>query len=228
MGQLLLAGQIADGIDVGNIGTHFVIHLDKATVHLHPNGFQPQCLGVGLPSGRHDHCSTLGGQCLTILLEGTNQALLDRQQLGPGIDFHTSVGKQLGHGPANVRIVAVEDTGQHFNDGDLLAQAVKQGGKLHADDAAADDDHGIRALLQGEDPVGVHHTGQVRARHRDGGGDGTGSQDDLIGLYQLLTHLDGMQAGEDAFTSNDLGAMTANQVFHTAAQLLDHLISSMV
>ncbi len=63
VGQGQLAGAVADGIDVGHVGAHVLVHVDEAVlVHGHAGRVQRDLVGVGLDADGHEHL--VGGQRL--------------------------------------------------------------------------------------------------------------------------------------------------------------------
>ena len=140
--QHRLAHHVADGEDMGNIGTLLAVHGDEsAVVHGHARGAGVQHLAVGPTPDRHkDLVEAIGGGAALVVLEGDGQPVLvgrDRRDLGLEQDLLVSGLDPLMQGLDDVLVGAGDDLVHQFHDRYAGPQRVIDAGHFQPDDAAA-------------------------------------------------------------------------------------------
>jgi hypothetical protein len=128
---------------------------------------------------------------------------LDSGHRLPEPECHGEVPQVVLERLDHLDVTHVEHPGPFLDHGDLAAERGEHGRVLHADDPRADDDHGPRNLLQGEDVVRIQDGPLVELDRVRPGGPGAGGDDDVLGADQpfMAGHLaqgDGVGVDETA------------------------------
>jgi methyl-accepting chemotaxis protein len=153
-----LADDVADGEDVRHVGAHLDVHVDEATL-------------------RHGHAGFLGGDLLAVggaahglqhqvvgLRRGSGATLLgwckrDLDAFGRGLGAHglglehdvvEALGVHLLPDLDEVAVGTLHQAVEHFDHVQARAQRAVDGAHLQADDAAAQDQHALGYLFQGQ------------------------------------------------------------------------------
>ena len=113
---------------------------------------------------------------------------------------------------------------QRLYDDHLGAHGGPDGGQLHTDDAAADDDHGLPGGDVVQQLVAGHHAPQVQPGDGGTGGDGTGGDQDVRALIGALSGPDGLGAGDDGVFSDPIDLVGLEEGGHSVPQGGDHLV----
>ena len=134
----------------------------------------------------------------------------------PGQHLDAALLEGFGQFGADFFILQRDDPRQHFDHGDLGAVGIPHGGKLHADRAAADDDHRFGQVgLQDGFQIG-DHLFAVDGHAGDRGCRGPGGDDDILclelGLLAILIgHLHGVFGGEQRCAHVDVNVVLLHQ-----------------
>mmetsp|Transcript_33769 Transcript_33769/g.95548 ORF Transcript_33769/g.95548 Transcript_33769/m.95548 type:complete len:251 (+) Transcript_33769:844-1596(+) len=181
-----------------------MVDLDLAAVHLDPKLLKAEPLGVRAAASGHQHNIRLH------LLRVTARCGLHR-------DLHLAAGQHLGardlslclechplllqlplEGLADIPVHWGDNLVHELDNSDLRPQAAPHGGHLQADDAAADYNHLLGNLLQGDGSCGgdnfllVNRGSWQRGDLRAGGNDDVLGRDDRGGaIFSSDLHLRG-------------------------------------
>ena len=101
--------------------------------------------------------------------------------LGLGVDGQVLFLQDLLEAAGHFFIAAGDEGGEHFEDGDLGAEAGPDGAQFEADGAAADDDHSGGDFVEGDGLVGTNDAFAVELHEGEFGRGGTGGNDDVFG-----------------------------------------------
>ena len=177
-----LAGAVADGVDVGDVGAHLVVDGDGATLgERHAGVLEAVALGArGEADGREE---TVGLQhLLSAALRGADgdahagAGVLDRLDLRGGQHLDAELLVRLGELGRHVGVLGGHHAVEVLDDGDVRPELAQHVRELGADGAGATDDDGPRngvgedLLLVGDD-VGRAARARQHARGGAGGDD---------------------------------------------------------
>ena len=127
-----------------------------------------------------------------------------------------------------VLVLERDEVRQALDDRDVGAEGLPRGGELDADDAAAQDDRGLRHAVQdqrvvgGDDAVAVDLQARQRLRH------GAGRQQDVAALDALAVHVDRGGGGQPALAL-DVGDLAGgDQALEALVQARDDAVLVLV
>ena len=171
------SGDVADGPHVGQIGAHRVVN-DDAAVDLEASLLRAPTRRRGTAANGHEDHVGLDTQLVLALgvVDGASVKGLDAAAQLEGHVLHGGAG--LG---GQVVVHERQNLGGHLDDGHLRTQGGVQGGKLDADNAAADDREAGGDLGQGQDARRVNQRRIVLgAGQRGHGRHGARGDDDVV------------------------------------------------
>ena len=122
--------------------------------------------------------------CFAFPFEGDGEftaLFLGAGDLGLGVDIEALFFEDLFEAAGHFFIAAGDEGGEHFEDGDLGAEAGPDGAELEADGAAADDDHGGGDFVESDGLVGADDAFAVEFQEGEFDGGGAGGEDDVYG-----------------------------------------------
>ena len=170
VGKLHFGADVADGVHTGDGGLVTVVHLDGLAVHLRLAAVGKQSLQIGLPAdGAQHHFS--GGRAGDVFGDKVDggavfafgHVLHHGVQMQPDASLFQDLRQILAQLPVHGGQQAVHA----LDNGDVAAQVVVEGGELHADHAAPDDDNGpVQVVAALQQLVRGEHAGQVQSGNR--------------------------------------------------------------
>jgi hypothetical protein len=114
--------------------------------------------------------------------------------------------------------------GECLDDGDVGAEGLPDAGELHADHAAAEDDHAARDVVEVERLVGGHDpTADLQARQALGVR--AGREDDVAAGVALAVDLDGVGRDQAAGSFDERHVAALHQALQTLVEAADHAIA---
>ena len=231
VGQHRAGHAIADGPDVGDLGTEIMIDFDlAAVVGGKVDGFEAEPFGVrpapdGNQRGIHRHrlgLTAIGGferEFDPLALDGCGG------DLGLELQGHALFLEDLGRFLAHIAVHSRQQLVEELHHGDVRTQAVPHAAKLQPDHAAADDDHGLGHFWKLERPGGIHDPPALVVdidigQRRDGG---AGGDDDVLRRNRLVPDLHRMRVLEGGMALLPIHLVLLEQEFDPASQLADRL-----
>ena len=199
-----------------------VVDHDATALQLDASLLRIQTLRVGHASDREQDLVRVDRAALTAGREPHLQravALHDLRDLAVGVDLTAELGQVLRVDGDQVRVDHGQHLGQHLEHGDLAAECGEHGGKLHADDAAADDRQPSRDLFQLEDLVRID--GELGAWQRDARDRRACRDDDVLGLELVAGQVDDAVAGQASVCPQRGDPACLEQPFDSFDELVD-------
>ena len=146
------AGDIADGVDAGDIGLAKTADHDAATVGLDAELLQPEIFDIADHADRGNHPVDLDGLRLALaVIEGRDHAvalLLEFRHLGVEKNLDALLFECLMRQFRNLGIFHRQHPRQHLDHRHLRPHGAEERGKLDADRAGADHQQRFRHLLR--------------------------------------------------------------------------------
>ena len=168
MGQLDLAGNIADRVNIRNACLHLVVDFNKASVsHLDAGCLKAEIAGHRTTSDRDHNDITFGFTCLAVLIKDNGQTVFDLSNACADMDLHALLRKHACHGDGDIFIECIQDARQSLDNDNLLAEGSVQCRELDTDHTAADNDNALRKLITCQNAVRVHDAFLVDSGNRD-------------------------------------------------------------
>ena len=222
--ELETGDDVADCVNVANASVQAVVGDHEAAVQRDSSLLVAQALGDGAAAdGDQEDVSV---ESLAVFGLNVNTLLILRSRGEAGVrvelDAALAVGalELLGDG----LVLVVGEVGQGFDDRDLSAEATPHGGKLEADDAAAEDHDGggnpihLERLIGGDDAAADLEAGN-RTRV------GAGGQNDVAAGDALTAHFDGVRVGEAAPAGDDLDVAGLEQALQALVEARDDRVT---
>ena len=222
---------VADGVEAGLSRLHPFVGVEVAALQLGLGFLQPDAFRERLAAHRHQH--HLGAHFLLLAVLGVGDAdaggaLLGALEAGAGFQTEAALLELPFEFAGNFFIFVGDRTGQHFQDGDVSAESLVDGSKLHPHRAGTDDNHGLGHLLQlhhrgvGQDALAVFFQARQQARVRPRG------QDDVLGFHLRLAVLadvnfDRAPAHQPPETLDGADLVLLHQQGQALGVLFDHL-----
>ena len=231
MGQLHRGGGVADGVHAGDAGLEILVHLQALTPDLGGQAVSEHAVPIGPAANGAQHLFAGDGLFRALLHHMDGQAvlrLLQRLHHGVGQDFDTLLLHDLLEVLAQLTIHVGQQAIHALHQRDGAAQVAVEGGELHADDAAADDDQGvIEPVAALQQLIGGHHARKIKAGDGRPDIDGAcGDEDTLRGIAVHRAvgggdiHFAGRGDAAHALNQVDLGGLEKS--VDAAAQLFGH------
>lgn len=188
----------------------------------------PWVLGRPADGAQHHLALDLGALALLGKADGvTLLRLLHLFHTGSGKDLYAPLFQNHAEILTHLPVHVGQDPVHGLQYRDPAAQHLVEGGKLHADDAAADDHQRLAHLiLVLQQFVG----GQCVFQPGDGGtgGDGAGGDENLIGGVDLALHLNLVGGQNGAGTPDQVHLLLTEEPLNALPQLLGHLSLAVV
>ena len=186
--QHRLAGDVADGVDAGDVGAQPAVDGDEAALDLHAHLLQAEALAVRAPADGDQH---LVGVERRASLPPTSRrdrpprarpSRLHDLALAPVITSTPQLLQLARHHLHDLGIVAGQDRGQRLDDRDLRAELRVERADLEADVAAADDQKALRHRAKRQRAGRVDDAVAVELEAGDLDRPRAGGDDDVVGL----------------------------------------------
>ncbi len=139
VGQHGRTGNIANGIDAGDVGLAEAIGDDAAAIGLHAELFEPEILDVADHSNGGNH--PLGGDgrfVALVILDGCRdavRALLNFRHFGRGVDLHALFLEALARDGGDFSVFHWHHLRHNLDHGHLRPHGLVEAGELDADRA---------------------------------------------------------------------------------------------
>ncbi len=137
--------------------------------------------------------------------------LADAHDLFAQAERHARLAQVVLKGFDDLGIDKLEDAAAALDQGHFDAQGAEHRGVLNADHAAADDDHGVRQVLEAQELVGRDDVGGIEGDVVRAGGGGAGGDDHVVGLEEFgrvfAGDLDGLRVFEGTPAVNERDAV---------------------
>ena len=144
--KLYLARDIADGVNIFDIGAAMIVDNDEVAVELDPKLLKTYPAGLGLSADADDAARAFGGLdgAVQFVTDGDRISALYLCDLGV-VDYRDLLlFKHAQAGPDDIGVCARKNRRHHFDDGNGLSERRKQRCELNADNAAADNNESLR------------------------------------------------------------------------------------
>ena len=225
VGELQLAGDVADGVDAVDVGAHVVVDVDRAAVgELDAGVLQAEALDAGTEADGHEdlvHGDRLGLPAVLLLDLHVHRVTVvgDLGGLVPGEELDAELLVVLGDLLGDLLVLVRQQAVHELDDRDLDAVGVHHVRELHADRARAHHDDRV-GQLAGEDLLLVadHVLAQLDAR--EGLDHGAGGDDAVVERVLRAVDLDRLGVGERP-VAVDLGDLV---LLHEEVDALDDAV----
>ena len=168
MGQLDLAGDITDCVNIRNACLHLIVDFYKASVsHFNTGCLKAEIAGHRTTSDRDHNDITFGFACLAVLIKDNGQAVFDLSDACADMDLHALLGKHACHSDGDIFIECIQDARQSLDNNNLLAEGSVQCRELDTDHTAADNDNAFRKLIACQNAIRIHDTFLIDPGNRD-------------------------------------------------------------
>ena len=231
MGQLHHGGRVADGVHAGDTGPVVLVHQQALATARRGHALGEHAVPIGAAADGAQHLFAGDGLFRALLQQVDAQAvagLLQRLHHGVGQHLHALLFQDLLEVLAQLTVHVGQQAVHALHQRDGAAQIAVEGGELHADDAAADDDQRvIEPVAALQQLVGGHNAGQLQPGdgrpHVDGAG---GDEDALRGIARhpavRRRHIHFAGGGDAAHALDEVHLGGLQQAVDAAAQLLGH------
>jgi hypothetical protein len=128
---------VADGVEAGYGGLHPLVDADKAAVESEADGVEAGVVGAGAAADGDENLFGFLGLLLASGVGvddfGAGGGLFDLLDLAGDVDVDAALFVLAGEFFGDLFVFDVHDAGKGFDDGDLCAEAVEDGGELDTD-----------------------------------------------------------------------------------------------